>query len=301
MMPFASMSKVTSICGMPRGAGGMPSSTNLPRDVLSAAMGLSPCTTLISTEGWLSTAVENTCDFLVGMVVFLSISLVATPPRVSIPRLRGVTSSRRTSLTSPDRTAPWMAAPMDTHSMGSIPRWILGPTTDSTKFWTMGILVGPPTMMILSILSEESLASLMACSIGPLQRLTMGSTSSSSLARVMVWIRCFGPDASDAMNGRLISVCIVVDSSILAFSQASRTLQKAMLSFARSMPVSFWNSPMTYLVRASSMSDPPSWVSPEVDRTSNTPSLKSMMVTSRVPPPRSKTMIFCSTSDLSRP
>ena len=67
------------------------------------------------------------------------------------------------------------------------------------------------------------------------------------------------------------------------------------------MPVSFWNSPMTYFVRASSMSDPPSWVSPEVDSTWKTPSLKSMMVTSRVPPPRSKTMIFCSTSDLSRP
>ena len=103
------------------------------------------------------------------------------------------------------------------------------------------------------------------------------------------------------MNGRLISVCIVVESSILAFSQASRTLQNAMLSLARSIPVSFWNCPMTYLVRASSISDPPSWVSPDVDRTSKTPSLKSMMVTSRVPPPRSKTMIFCSTSDLSRP
>ena len=79
------------------------------------------------------------------------------------------------------------------------------------------------------------------------------------------------------------------------------TLQNAMLSLARSIPVCFWNSPMTYLVRASSMSDPPSWVSPDVDRTSKTPSLKSMMVTSRVPPPRSKTMIFCSTSDLSSP
>ena len=301
MMPLASMSKVTSIWGTPLLAGGIPSRTNLPREVLSAAMGLSPCTTLISTEGWLSTAVENTCDFLVGMVVFLSISLVATPPRVSMPRDRGVTSSSRTSLTSPDRTAPWMAAPMETHSIGSIPRWILGPTMLSTKFWMMGILVGPPTRMILSILSGLRRASDMAWSMGPLHLDTMGSTSSSSLARVMVWIRCLGPVASDEMNGRLISVCMVVDSSIFAFSHASLTLQKAMLSAARSMPVSFWNSPMTYFVRASSMSDPPSWVSPEVDSTWKTPSLKSMMVTSRVPPPRSKTMIFCSTSDLSRP
>ena len=33
---------------------------------------------------------ENTCDFFVGIVVFLSIILVHTPPAVSIPRERGV-------------------------------------------------------------------------------------------------------------------------------------------------------------------------------------------------------------------
>ena len=33
-MPLASMSKATSICGMPRGAGGMPVSWNLPSDLL---------------------------------------------------------------------------------------------------------------------------------------------------------------------------------------------------------------------------------------------------------------------------
>ena len=134
---------------------------------------------------------------------------------------------------------------METHSIGSIPRWILGPTMFSTKFWTIGILVGPPTMMILSILSALSPASLMACMIDCLQRATMGSTISSSLARVSVLTRCLGPDASDAMNGRLISVCMVVDSSIFAFSHASLTLQNAMLSWERSTPVSFLNSPIT--------------------------------------------------------
>ena len=44
-MPLASTSKVTSICGMPRGAGGIPSSVNLPSDLLSAAIGRSPCST----------------------------------------------------------------------------------------------------------------------------------------------------------------------------------------------------------------------------------------------------------------
>ncbi len=47
-----------------------------------------------------------TWDFLVGMVVFLLMSLVNTPPRVSIPRERGVTSSKRTSVTSPASTPP---------------------------------------------------------------------------------------------------------------------------------------------------------------------------------------------------
>ena len=44
--------------------------------------------------------------FLVGIVVFLLISLVKTPPRVSIPRDRGVTSSSSTSVTSPASTPP---------------------------------------------------------------------------------------------------------------------------------------------------------------------------------------------------
>ena len=57
-MPLASMSKVTSICGTPRRAAGMPVRLNLPRDLLSAAISRSPCRTLISTEVWLSAAVE---------------------------------------------------------------------------------------------------------------------------------------------------------------------------------------------------------------------------------------------------
>ena len=42
MIPFASMSKVTSICGMPRGAGGIPTSWNLPSVLLYAAISDSP-------------------------------------------------------------------------------------------------------------------------------------------------------------------------------------------------------------------------------------------------------------------
>jgi len=39
-------------------------------------------------------------DFLVGIVVFLGIRTVITPPAVSIPRDRGATSSKRRSFTA---------------------------------------------------------------------------------------------------------------------------------------------------------------------------------------------------------
>lgn len=60
----------------------------------------------------------STWLFLVGIVVFLLMSLVKTPPRVSIPRDNGVTSNSSTSVTSPAKTPPWMAAPMATASSG---------------------------------------------------------------------------------------------------------------------------------------------------------------------------------------
>ena len=122
-MPFASMSKVTSICGTPRRAGAMPSRLNWPMLLFCAAIGRSPCNTCIVTAVWLSTAVENTSLFLHGMVVLASISFVITPPIVSIPRVSGVTSSSTMSPTplSLLRIAPWMAAPTATTSSGFTP------------------------------------------------------------------------------------------------------------------------------------------------------------------------------------
>ena len=65
-MPLASMSKVTSICGTPRGAGGMSVRWNLPMVLLSRASWRSPWRTWISTPGWLSEAVEKISDLRVG-------------------------------------------------------------------------------------------------------------------------------------------------------------------------------------------------------------------------------------------
>src|SRR6476620_6297584 len=120
-MPLASMSNVTSICGMPRGDGGMPIRSNWPSTLLSAAISRSPWKTRMVTAFWLSSAVENTCDFLVGIVVLRSMMRVNTPPSVSMPSESGVTSSSSTSLTSPANTPAWMAAPMATTSSGLTP------------------------------------------------------------------------------------------------------------------------------------------------------------------------------------
>ena len=100
-IPLASTSKLTSICGIPRGAGGMLSKMKRPRDLLSAAIARSPCVIWISTCVWLSAAVENVWLRCVGIVVFLSMSFVETPPMVSIPSESGITSRRSTSFTSP--------------------------------------------------------------------------------------------------------------------------------------------------------------------------------------------------------
>ena len=220
-MPFASMSNVTSICGTPRGAGGIESRWNLPMVLLSAAIGRSPCRTWISTDGWLSLAVLKISFFLVGMVVLRSIIFVKTPPRVSMPSDSGVTSSRRTSLTSLFRTPPWMAAPMATTSSGLTPLLAGLPKISSASFWTRGIRVMPPTRMtslISELLSEASRRQLRH---GFFERAERCSVSCSSIARLNVFVKCFGPVASAVMNGRLISVEVLEDSSHFAFSAAS--------------------------------------------------------------------------------
>ena len=170
MIPFASMSNETSICGMPRGAGGMPTSWNLPSVLLNPAISDSPCSTCTSTDGWLSSAVVNVSDFFVGMVVFRSISRVKTPPFVSMPSDSGVTSSRRMSFTSPLSTPPWIAAPTATTSSGLTPLCGSLPISSLTLSTTAGMRVMPPTSTTWSIFDLSMPASLTHCSVGPTVR-----------------------------------------------------------------------------------------------------------------------------------
>src|ERR1700687_3425495 len=209
------------ILGRMRGAGGISVRSTLPSDLLSAPRSRSPCSTWMVTAVWLSSAVENTFAALVGMVVFFSISLVITPPSVSIPSDSGVTSSSSTSLTSPASTPPWIAAPTATGSPGVTSLRGSMPKKSRTYFCTSGIRVCPPTRMTSATSLASSPASLSAPRQGPMVRFTRSSTSDSSLARVSLTFRCFGPLASAVMYGRLTSVCWLEDNSILAFSAAS--------------------------------------------------------------------------------
>ena len=241
-IPFASISNVTSICGTPRGAAGIPVNWNLPKVLLYAAISLSPCKTWTSTLVWPSAAVENICDFFVGIVVFLSINFVNTPPYVSIPNDNGVTSSNTKSWTSPDSTPPCIPAPTATHSSGLIPLSASFPVIFLTASWTAGTLVEPPTNNTLFNSLADIPASFNAWFTGPSVASTKSFINSSNFALVKFISKCFGPDASAVMNGKLMFVWPTPDKSFLAFSAASFNLCIAILSWLKSIPWSFLNS-----------------------------------------------------------
>ena len=136
----------------------------------------------MSTAVCESAAVEKIWLFLVGIVVFLSISFVSTPPRVSTPRLSGVTSSNKMSFTSPASTPAWIAAPAATASIGSTPLSGTFPNCVSMNFCTAGILVGPPIRIIFPMSAASSFASANACLTGFSHFLIKGITISSSFA-----------------------------------------------------------------------------------------------------------------------
>ena len=157
-------------------------------------------------------------------------------------------------------------------------------------------------MTILLILEFVSFASSSAFNIEGLHFSTIGLINSSSLERVILNSKFLAPeDGSCEINGKLTSVSITVDNSIFAFSEASLILVIAVESELRSTPSFFLNSSTIKSIRTLSISVPPNWVSPDVLRTSKTPPPISIIVTSNVPPPKSKTRIFISCLALSNP
>ena len=188
---------------------------------------------------------------------------------------------------SPESIAPWMAAPIATHSSGLMPFVGSLPMSSFTSVCTIGMRVEPPTSRILCICEASSPASLRAVRTGVFVLSRRSLVSSSNFARVSFCSRCFGPLASAVMNGSDIVVSCIEESSIFAFSAASRRRCAAILSFRRSMPSLFLNSAASHSTILLSQSSPPSLLSPAVERTSKTPSPTSSIETSNVPPPRS--------------
>ena len=174
--------------------------------------------------------------------MFLSINFVATPPIVSIPSDKGITSNKSTSLTSPCKIPAWIAAPSATTSSGLIDK--LGSLLNNslTAFLIAGILVCPPTKItssMSSILKGEFSIALLVISI---DFEIYSSDNSSNLDRVIFIKRCFGPSDPEVIKGILISVSCAVESSNLAFSADSSNLCKARVSLLISIPESFLNS-----------------------------------------------------------
>jgi acetyl-CoA C-acetyltransferase len=114
---------------------------------------------------------------------------VNTPPKVSIPRLSGVTSRRSTSLTSPWSTPAWIAAPIATTSSGLTPVCGSLPKNSFTISRTRGIRVIPPTRTTSAMSFASTPASLSAFLQGSIVRLMRSSTNRSRSARVIVSTR----------------------------------------------------------------------------------------------------------------
>ena len=154
---------------------------------------------------------------------------------------------------------------------------------------TFGILVIPPTNKTSLNSLGEIPASFNAFVHGAFVLSKSEPTNSSNFARVKVIAKCFGPVASAVINGKLISVEVVLDNSIFAFSAASLKRCTANLSPLRSIPDSFLNTFCNSFITTVSKSSPPKNVSPFVALTSKTPPEISKMDTSNVPPPKSYT------------
>ena len=150
-----------------------------------------------------------------------------------------------------------MAAPIATTSSGLISRFGFLPKMRSTVSATIGERVWPPTSSTSSISSARSPAWASASRQGPSVRSTRSRTRSSNSPRSSERARWRGPERSAEMNGRLIVVSSVADSSHLARSAASLSRCRAMRSWRRSMPVSVGKSSISQSMIRWSKSSPP--------------------------------------------
>ena len=95
------------------------------------------------------------------------------------------------------------------------------PNIFTTTSCIAGILVDPPTRTTSSILVLSIFASFRAFSTGILALSISEEHNSSNLLLVIDRSKCLGPVSVAVKKGKLISVCVKLDNSTLAFSEAS--------------------------------------------------------------------------------
>mmetsp|Transcript_47980 Transcript_47980/g.120077 ORF Transcript_47980/g.120077 Transcript_47980/m.120077 type:complete len:220 (-) Transcript_47980:778-1437(-) len=219
------------------------------------------------------------------MTVLRLMSLVMTPPTVSIPKVRGVTSSSSSSWPpSPDRIPAWTAAPYATASSGLMP--LLGslPLKKSLiNCWIFGIRVEPPTNTISSICVFLKPASSRTFLTGLRVFWKRSLLSSSNLALVSVSEKS---TPSTRLSISIRAWCVELRAR-LPFSTSRRSFCRALLSLLMSLSYFFLMTLMKWSITRWSKSSPPKWVSPLVATTSKTPLSMVRSETSNVPPPRS--------------
>mmetsp|Transcript_27878 Transcript_27878/g.82008 ORF Transcript_27878/g.82008 Transcript_27878/m.82008 type:complete len:467 (-) Transcript_27878:734-2134(-) len=220
---------------------------------------------------------------------------VMSPPAVSMPSESGATSSSSRSFVSsdalPERTPPCTAAPYATDSSGLMPLFGSLPLKYSvSSCCTFGMRVEPPTRTTSSISALLFLASLRTCVTGAMVFLNKSRQSSSNRAREIVSRR-----STPSLSASSSTVAdVAVDSVRLAFSHARRSRCIARGSAEMSSLLLRSKTLQKCAIMRWSKSSPPRCVSPAVALTSKTPSSMESIVTSKVPPPRSYTRMFCS-------
>mmetsp|Transcript_17424 Transcript_17424/g.48570 ORF Transcript_17424/g.48570 Transcript_17424/m.48570 type:complete len:269 (-) Transcript_17424:897-1703(-) len=214
-MPFTSMSNVTSICACPLGIGAHPESSNWPSKRLSRVSFRSPSNTILFTASCPSSAFVYNLLALAGTTVLRGTRTSITPPVVSMPRVRGVTSSSKRSIVflsrSPDKTpayrcvaatAPWYGLRLDGAVVTAL-TWTAAPYATASSGLMLvlgvlplkklvsrsrifGILVDPPTRTTSSTSLREMPASSSTRSTGSMVLRKRSAHRSSNLARVTV-------------------------------------------------------------------------------------------------------------------
>ena len=154
--------------------------------------------------------------------------------------------------------------------------------------WIFGILVDPPTIRTLSILSFEIPDSFIVFSKHVIHFLKYLSHKVSKFPLVIFIEKSFPSDKASIS----ISDSFIEERSFLTLSHAIFNLLKAFLFEEISILLISLNSLMQNLINSLSKSSPPKWPSPPIVLTLNLLLLISKIVISKVPPPKSKTQIF---------